>query len=325
MTDPIMTNPDDAPMREDVSQVVDWSKPIELMDGTPVALSGQEPDAVERNPDADGDYWIVKEDGTEFDVQLDTCRFRERYSHLCVKPNGCGEGMSNQFVRNRLAAQPKPPRDASVEQVEGKALIPDWLAKVLADNRERYEALPVSIKNTQFSHVAAAAIATPATSKDSSQVRDDDVERVARALVEVYDRRSHPVEIDRKAARAAIACMLTNVQRLRSLLTTAYADGAKEVHAFWKECRPDVTFESEPDFTEAALDYGRHASETDLTAMRKDDARGMVEGLAKSVANILPVGDDRAPGDRVIPIYVRMDELRALRALTAATLARKEG
>jgi hypothetical protein len=39
--------------------------------------------------------------------------------------------------------------------------------------------------------------------------------------------------------------------------------------------------------------------------------------LALAVANILPIGDDRAPGDRVIPIYVRMDELRALRELAA--------
>jgi len=41
--------------------------------------------------------------------------------------------------------------------------------------------------------------------------------------------------------------------------------------------------------------------------------------LAHAVTNILPVGDDRAPDDRIIPIYVRMDELRALRGLAAVS------
>ncbi|WP_156359626.1 MazG-like family protein [Sphingomonas sp. Leaf28] len=42
--------------------------------------------------------------------------------------------------------------------------------------------------------------------------------------------------------------------------------------------------------------------------------------LAQAVTNILPIGDSRAPGDRVIPIYVRMDELRALRELAAVSV-----
>jgi hypothetical protein len=46
---------------------------------------------------------------------------------------------------------------------------------------------------------------------------------------------------------------------MREALVKAYAAGAEEVHSFWKQCRPDVVFESEPDFTEAASDYGRHA------------------------------------------------------------------
>ncbi|WP_010218877.1 hypothetical protein [Sphingomonas sp. PAMC 26621] len=55
-------------------------------------------------------------------------------------------------------------------------------------------------------------------------------------------------------------------------------------------------------------------------AARDGVGRGMVERneqLAAAVAKILPIGNPRLPGDRVVPIYVRMDELRALWALSA--------
>lgn len=54
------------------------------------------------------------------------------------------------------------------------------------------------------------------------------------------------------------------------------------------------------------------------------DASG-VEVLRKKVASILPVGDPKAPSDRVIPIYVRMDELRDLRALAGFPSHQQEG
>ena len=41
--------------------------------------------------------------------------------------------------------------------------------------------------------------------------------------------------------------------------------------------------------------------------------------LRISVKNLLPIGNDRLPDERVIPIYVRMDELRALHALATTT------
>ncbi|WP_010184757.1 hypothetical protein [Sphingomonas sp. PAMC 26605] len=68
------------------------------------------------------------------------------------------------------------------------------------------------------------------------------------------------------------------------------------------------------------------AAEAALAAMCEGAVQGMVEspdnaGLADAVAKILPIGNDRLPGDRVVPIYVRMEELRALHALTA--LSRK--
>ncbi len=45
---------------------------------------------------------------------------------------------------------------------------------------------------------------------------------------------------------------------------------------------------------------------------------GADEVLRMAVAKLLPIGNDSLPGDRVIPIYVRMDELRALHALSSA-------
>lgn len=39
------------------------------------------------------------------------------------------------------------------------------------------------------------------------------------------------------------------------------------------------------------------------------------EALRHAVANVLPSGDDRLPGEKVIAFYIRMDELRAIRVL----------
>lgn len=47
-----------------------------------------------------------------------------------------------------------------------------------------------------------------------------------------------------------------------------------------------------------------------------------LDAFRAAVKNLLPIGNASAPGDRVFPIYVRMDELRALHALaTPATSA----
>lgn len=54
-----------------------------------------------------------------------------------------------------------------------------------------------------------------------------------------------------------------------------------------------------------------------MLARHRTAAQAREAILGHAVANILPIGDDRAPGDRVIPIYVRMDELRVLRELAA--------
>lgn len=48
--------------------MIDWTKPLELIDGTPVVLEPHDPNESYSNgpngePDEDGDYWIVREDG----------------------------------------------------------------------------------------------------------------------------------------------------------------------------------------------------------------------------------------------------------------------
>lgn len=66
---------------------IDWTKPLELLDGTPVVLS--DPGDIDSEfggaaPDKDGDYWIKREDGE------DCLGFTNR----CI---GDGDG----YVRNR--------------------------------------------------------------------------------------------------------------------------------------------------------------------------------------------------------------------------------
>ena len=87
--------------------MIDWTKPIEHVDGTPLVLSDQGP-----NPDISGDYFAVREDGKaltyeqahpygEYDVIY--C------SRLMVRPNGDAWGFAGshpvQIVRNRAVKQ----------------------------------------------------------------------------------------------------------------------------------------------------------------------------------------------------------------------------
>lgn len=81
---------------------VDWSGELELMDGTPLVFSSIGFHA-KNNPDSDGDYWIVREDGGEiFSLILE-----EDVREICINPNGCEEGTETQIVRNRTT--PKTP------------------------------------------------------------------------------------------------------------------------------------------------------------------------------------------------------------------------
>jgi len=82
---------------------IDWTKPIEFMDGTPVVLAKHGLDYGDcTNPDDDGDYWTVEEGEEEDAINTDCFRFDgTRY------PGGKVE------VRNRAAPteQPKTLRD----------------------------------------------------------------------------------------------------------------------------------------------------------------------------------------------------------------------
>ena len=71
---------------------IDWSKPLEMLDGTPVKLDGV-------RPDRDGDYWFRREDGKRV-PSVDPSN-TNGYTVMCVHPNGCEEGTSHVIVRNR--------------------------------------------------------------------------------------------------------------------------------------------------------------------------------------------------------------------------------
>ena len=73
---------------------IDWTKPLELMDGTPVRLEteGEMETWIGRtDPDEDGDYWIRREDGKKFGF----------LGAICVKSDGSYDFPSKSHVRNR--------------------------------------------------------------------------------------------------------------------------------------------------------------------------------------------------------------------------------
>lgn len=62
---------------------IDWTKPIELIDGTPVVVTD--------GPDEDGDYWIVRTDGRGIRA-ISKYSFFKEYTMMCVLPDGRFEG-----------------------------------------------------------------------------------------------------------------------------------------------------------------------------------------------------------------------------------------
>lgn len=68
---------------------IDWTKPLELLDETPVVL--------DRNRDRDGDYWIRREDRQ----RIASTAVSKGYMSMCCHPNGCEEGTDTVIVRNR--------------------------------------------------------------------------------------------------------------------------------------------------------------------------------------------------------------------------------
>lgn len=85
--------------------MVDWTKPLELVDGTPVRLILDEETGETDTwscPDRDGDYWIEREDLGKIVSVRERPMFPD-YSSMCVHPNGCEEGTGIVIVRNRAA------------------------------------------------------------------------------------------------------------------------------------------------------------------------------------------------------------------------------
>ena len=69
---------------------IDWTQPLELTDGTPVRLAviGEfvPPSEEEGNPDNDGSYYLVRQDGKDFDREQQNENFN--WSLLIVNPDG---------------------------------------------------------------------------------------------------------------------------------------------------------------------------------------------------------------------------------------------
>ncbi len=88
------------PQLRNTTPAIDWTKPLELMDGTPVVLDPE----IAGNPDRDGDYWIVREDGEKIQLSEPNCQYRT----MCVRSNGMEESIDVQIVRNRAEPAAAP-------------------------------------------------------------------------------------------------------------------------------------------------------------------------------------------------------------------------
>lgn len=83
--------------------MIDWTKPLELMDGTPVRLRARG-GLDGKNPDTGGDYWIEGANG-------------ERLETRCVSNEGLGR-YDQLYVRNRLVSPPATDNAVEKEPTE---------------------------------------------------------------------------------------------------------------------------------------------------------------------------------------------------------------
>lgn len=107
--------------RAPTAPAIDWTKPLELSDGTPVVLSPQDVwDGA--NPDADGDYWVRREDGRPFENE------EPFYGniHACIDPEFVTR---HGLIRNRA----EPPAAANSNL---PALTDDQVAVLLEMHEE---------------------------------------------------------------------------------------------------------------------------------------------------------------------------------------------
>lgn len=77
---------------------IDWSKPLELADGTPVRLGPHVPEwapycnGPNGTPDTEGDYWVEREDGEPMSLGMPS---------VCVAADGSIGFRGLTWVRNR--------------------------------------------------------------------------------------------------------------------------------------------------------------------------------------------------------------------------------
>lgn len=78
--------------------MIDWTKSLELIDGTPVKLGDPIAFKIDwtTKQDQDGDYWIEREDGEEYKSVMGGT-----YEIMCVHPDGREDSTDVIVVRNR--------------------------------------------------------------------------------------------------------------------------------------------------------------------------------------------------------------------------------
>lgn len=116
---------------------IDWTKPIELLDGTPVRLQTKEEMAGVyggTNPDRDGDYWIIGMNGEDLG------------DNSCVPPNGGGivrnianpptDAEMNDCIRHHT---PNEDTVEALREVLARTIIRDLLAHAVYDREKSDE------------------------------------------------------------------------------------------------------------------------------------------------------------------------------------------
>lgn len=157
-----MTPPEAAPMREDVTQLLPcprcgnrafltinfevWCRTDRCLKLPPRASRAEAADA-----------WNTRSYTARPDAGDEVERVARAISHVVNPWDHDGdqwEGYEDE-ARAALAAMREGVDRGMVEEVPA---VPEWLAKVLAENVARFDALPLAIKNARFSYVAAAAL-----------------------------------------------------------------------------------------------------------------------------------------------------------------------
>lgn len=102
--------------------MIDWTKPLEHIDGTPVRLAKpSEITSITRNPDAQGDYYLVREDGLVFSPEQKAKKIAARL--FISHPDGTQWDSAHDtvLIRNRKQDEWGP-------EIAVNGIRPAWLA-----------------------------------------------------------------------------------------------------------------------------------------------------------------------------------------------------